>query len=110
MLRQEYGHALIRECATSGEARDRTRDVWKDSDSSERYWVKNTCLIVIHCQWVSMREVSREIGRFELTNKYATAGKNMKEWIEVVRVRPLEKIEEDLRATTGNARENQASG
>lgn len=52
-----------------------------------------------------MREV-REIGYFELTNKYATARKNMKEWIEIIRGRHLEKVKVDLRVTTGNPREN----
>jgi hypothetical protein len=43
---------------------------------------------------------------FELTNKYATTRENIKEWIKIIRARPVEKVKEDLRITTGNAREN----
>jgi hypothetical protein len=38
-----------------------------------------------------MRKV-REIGRFKLTNKYAAAWKGMKEWIKIVRGRPVEEV------------------
>jgi hypothetical protein len=37
----------------------------------------------------------REIGRFKLTNKYTTARENMKERIEIVRVRPFEPVKEE---------------
>jgi hypothetical protein len=54
---------------------------------------------------VSKRGVG-EIGYFELTDKYATTRENMKEWIEIIRGRLLEKVKVDLRITTGNPREN----
>jgi len=41
-----------------------------------------------------VREV-RWIGHFKLTNKYAAARENMKERIEIVRVCPLEPVEEE---------------
>jgi hypothetical protein len=54
---------------------------------------------------VSKGEV-REIGYFDLTNKYATTRENMKEWIEIIRGRPREKVKVDLRIATINPREN----
>jgi hypothetical protein len=43
---------------------------------------------------------------FKLTNKYAAARENINEWIEIVRARPLKKVKGNLRATTGNPRDN----
>jgi len=44
---------------------------------------------------MSLREAVREIGSFKLTNKYTTARKNMKERIEIVRVRSFKPVQEE---------------
>jgi hypothetical protein len=63
---------------------------------------------VPHCDTLpmSVNDEVRETGSFKLTNKYATARENINEWIQIVRARPLEKVKGNLRATTGNPREN----
>jgi hypothetical protein len=55
---------------------------------------------------VSVREIKEIGGRFKLTDKYAAARENMKEWIEIVRVCPLKPVHEKKCATTGSTGEN----
>jgi hypothetical protein len=59
-----------------------------------------------HTLPMSVNEGIRRIGYFGFTNKYVTTRENMKEWIEIIRGRLLEKVKVDLRITTGNPREN----
>jgi hypothetical protein len=63
---------------------------------------------VPHCDTLpmSVNDEVREIGSFKHTNKYTTTRENIKEWIEIIRGRPVEKLKVDLRITTGNLREN----
>jgi hypothetical protein len=105
MLRQEHRRALHRVCATSEEVHDRTGDVGEDIDGCERPRIKNACLIVVSCPLESASK-TREVNRFELTNKYATARENIKERIEIIWAGPLEPVEEDCRITAGNSRKN----
>ena len=63
---------------------------------------------VPHCNTLpmSVNDEGREIGSFELTNKYATTRENMKKWIEIIWASSTEKVKVDLRIATGNLREN----
>jgi hypothetical protein len=56
--------------------------------------------------WISKREGTQKIGRFKLTNEYATTRENMEKGIEVSWVCPLEPVEEDGCLATRDAREN----
>jgi len=105
VLGHEDGCAFIWVCATGLGARDRTGDVWKDSGSGKRDWVKDACLVVVSCP-CGLEKVVQGTGRLKLTNEYATARKDMKEGIEIVWLCPLKPVKEDLRVATRNTGEN----